>query len=235
MGHFHKDRGENSKKTYLKPPPRNLEWTWRMGFMEFWILRKLQPPGDSSRDLFIPYSWRSLNLWRGHVFTIPKRSQRIARQCFFSTNFQSLLLPRHRQVAFKVSKVNLSAASVKDTFLQKKWRHPFFAAVDFVVSPKQKHESYWLLKFKTFKNIPQAGKGLTKSERTRFFRVNLGPARRSTVSKASPEIEKEQKNTRKSKVTFSKNFRAYAKFQALRILNLQKKAILRTYTKTPPA
>ena len=28
----------------------------------------------SSRDLLIPDRWRLLNLWKGHVFTIPKRS-----------------------------------------------------------------------------------------------------------------------------------------------------------------
>ena len=39
-------------------------------------------PGDSSRDLFIPNRWRSLNLWKGHL-TIPKRSQRIARYLIF--------------------------------------------------------------------------------------------------------------------------------------------------------
>ena len=33
-------------------------------------------------DLFIPYSWRSLNHWKGHL-TIPKRSQRTARHLQF--------------------------------------------------------------------------------------------------------------------------------------------------------
>ncbi len=31
-------------------------------------------------------SWRSLNLWRGHL-TIPKRAQRIARSCYFHLDF----------------------------------------------------------------------------------------------------------------------------------------------------
>ena len=33
-----------------------------------------QPPGDSSRDLFLSHSWRSHDHLKGPVFTIPKRS-----------------------------------------------------------------------------------------------------------------------------------------------------------------
>ena len=39
--------------------------------LEKQIAEKTYQPGDSSRDLFIP---GSLNLWKGHVFTISKRS-----------------------------------------------------------------------------------------------------------------------------------------------------------------
>ena len=37
-------------------------------------------PGDSIRDLFIPWVGGHLTFPKGHVFTIPKRSQRIARK-----------------------------------------------------------------------------------------------------------------------------------------------------------
>ena len=37
--------------------------------------RKMNMPGDSIRDLLIPQLEVTNNLWRGHVFTIPKRSR----------------------------------------------------------------------------------------------------------------------------------------------------------------
>ena len=51
----------------LREPPAAL--------LDFTHTRKDNLTGDSSRDLFIPYRLRSLNLWRGHL-TIPKRSQK---------------------------------------------------------------------------------------------------------------------------------------------------------------
>ena len=48
--------------------------------MDPWDERYIYLLGDSSRDLFIPKRWRSpTTIWKAHVFTIPKRSQRIAR------------------------------------------------------------------------------------------------------------------------------------------------------------
>ncbi len=41
---------------------------------------KIHQPGDSIRDLLIPWLEVTNNLWKGHFFTIPKRSQRIDRK-----------------------------------------------------------------------------------------------------------------------------------------------------------
>ncbi len=67
-----------------------LDWGEGEGYGEFNHLLKqytnFWKPGDSIRAIFfIPYiSWKLLKLWRGHVFTIPKKvTSRIARYWIF--------------------------------------------------------------------------------------------------------------------------------------------------------
>ena len=51
---------------------------------------KEPPPGDSSRDLFIPDRWRSLSYWKGSRFHHPKKvTSRIARVTWPSGVFDS--------------------------------------------------------------------------------------------------------------------------------------------------
>ena len=63
---------------------KNRRKTWRLqsgeiGFGCFGIMKCHRNQVVQSHPPFIPECWRSLKRSRGHVFTIPKRSQRIAR------------------------------------------------------------------------------------------------------------------------------------------------------------
>ena len=49
--------------------------------------------GDSMWPFYLLVTWRSLNLWNGHL-TCPKRALRIARWCFFTHVFLSISLSR---------------------------------------------------------------------------------------------------------------------------------------------
>ena len=65
-------------------------------------------------------SWRSLNLWKGHVFTIPKRSQRIARQILSSFT----TLPQVFQPPSKVSHGATKLATDCLNDLESIWKAP---------------------------------------------------------------------------------------------------------------
>ena len=54
--------------------------------------KKPNIPGDSSRDLFIPDRWRTLNLWICHVFAIPKM---VTKNCQVHFNISLISCCRH--------------------------------------------------------------------------------------------------------------------------------------------
>ena len=56
---------------------------WKQNVSTRWVKVTFWSPSWRSLNLFWSPSWRSLNLWKGHL-TIPKRSQRIARQKMIS-------------------------------------------------------------------------------------------------------------------------------------------------------
>ena len=87
MGCVFPKSGWTCLKKMEKSPKKNTQNIHSKNWSAMFFLSNLGVPGDSKW----PFDPRSLevtnNLWKGHIFTIPKRSQRIARYIFFQKYF----------------------------------------------------------------------------------------------------------------------------------------------------